>query len=58
VDKDSIPWFFPSFNRFLSNIPEDDWYLTPGDTNLNESAHPYTNQHTGTNLSLLEAIER
>ncbi|KAF8173596.1 hypothetical protein K438DRAFT_1610611 [Mycena galopus ATCC 62051] len=55
TDKDSIPWFFPSFNRFLSHIP--DWYLTPGDTNLNESAHPYTNQHTGTNLSLLEAIE-
>ncbi|KAJ7288735.1 hypothetical protein C8J57DRAFT_1642908 [Mycena rebaudengoi] len=57
-DKDSIPWFFPSINGFLSAIPEDDWYLTPGDTNLNESAHPFTNQHTGTNLSLLEAIER
>ncbi|KAJ7829605.1 hypothetical protein B0H13DRAFT_2372459 [Mycena leptocephala] len=58
TDKDSIPWFFPSFNQFLSKIPEDDWYLTPGNTNLNESAHPYTNQHTGTNLSLLEAIEK
>ncbi|KAJ7211971.1 hypothetical protein C8J57DRAFT_1733157 [Mycena rebaudengoi] len=57
-DKDSIPWFFPSINGFLSAIPEDDWYLTPGDTNLNESAHPFTNQHTGTNLSLLEATER
>ncbi|KAJ7486492.1 hypothetical protein FB451DRAFT_949962, partial [Mycena latifolia] len=57
-DKDSIPWFFPSINRFLSNMSEDDWGLTPGDTNLNESAHPYTNQHTGTNLSLLEAIQR
>ncbi|KAJ7119239.1 hypothetical protein C8R43DRAFT_1152428 [Mycena crocata] len=58
ADKLSIPWFFPSFNEFLSGIPEDDWYLTPGDTNLNESAHPYTNQHTGTNLSLLEAIQK
>ncbi|KAJ6482650.1 hypothetical protein C8R45DRAFT_932252 [Mycena sanguinolenta] len=57
-DKDSIPWFFPSINRFLSKIPEDDWYLTPGDTNLNESAHPYTNKRRRTNLSLLEAIER
>ncbi|KAJ6474737.1 hypothetical protein DFH09DRAFT_1343071 [Mycena vulgaris] len=57
-DKDSIPWFFPSINEFLSDMPEEDWYLTPGDTNLNESAHPYTNQHTGTNLSLLEAIQR
>ncbi|KAJ6466503.1 hypothetical protein DFH09DRAFT_1381711 [Mycena vulgaris] len=56
-DKDGAPWFFPSFNQFLSKIPEDDWLLTPGDTNLNESAHPYTNQHTGTNLSLLEAIQ-
>ncbi|KAJ7149385.1 hypothetical protein C8R43DRAFT_1192463 [Mycena crocata] len=58
ADKLSIPWFFPSFNEFLSGIPEDDWYLTPGDTNLNESAHPYTNQHTATNLSLLEAIQK
>ncbi|KAJ7138641.1 hypothetical protein C8R46DRAFT_1321667, partial [Mycena filopes] len=58
VDKASIPWFFPSVNEFLSKIPEEDWYLTPGDTNLNESAHPYTNQHTGTNLPLLEAIDR
>ncbi|KAJ7187531.1 hypothetical protein B0H12DRAFT_1040311, partial [Mycena haematopus] len=57
TDKDSAPWFFPSINRFLSKMPDDDWYLTPGDTNLNESAHPYTNQHTGTNLSLLEAID-
>ncbi|KAJ6601774.1 hypothetical protein DFH09DRAFT_1480824 [Mycena vulgaris] len=56
-DKDGAPWFFPSFKQFLSKIPEDDWLLTPGDTNLNESAHPYTNQHTGTNLSLLEAIQ-
>ncbi|KAJ7131025.1 hypothetical protein C8R44DRAFT_904076 [Mycena epipterygia] len=56
-DKDSIPWFFPSINEFLSDIPKDDWYLTPGDTNLNESAHPFINQHTGTNLSILEAIQ-
>ncbi|KAK7019126.1 hypothetical protein R3P38DRAFT_2715272 [Favolaschia claudopus] len=57
-DKDSIKeWFWPSINEFLSEIPREDWYLTPGDTNLNESAHPYTNQHTGTNLPLLVAIQ-
>lgn len=48
----------PSVNRFTSKIPEEDWYLTPGDTNLNESAHPFTNMHTGINLSLLEAISQ
>lgn len=42
----------------MSKISEDDWYLTPGDTNLNESAHPFTNVHTGINLSLLEAISQ
>ncbi|KAJ7086972.1 hypothetical protein C8R44DRAFT_900928 [Mycena epipterygia] len=57
ADKDSAPWFFPSINRFLSNMSEEEWLLTPGDTNLNESAHPHTNQHTGTNLTLLEAIQ-
>ena len=42
----------------MSKISEEDWYLTPGDTNLNESAHPFTNMHTGINLSLLEAISQ
>ncbi|KAJ7164603.1 hypothetical protein C8R43DRAFT_946418 [Mycena crocata] len=50
ADKESIPWFFPSFNQFLWQFPENDWYLTPGDTSLND--------HTGTNLSILEAIQR
>ena len=54
--KKGSPWFIPSVNQFMSKIPETDWYLTPGDTNLNESAHPFTNMHTGINLSLLEAI--
>ncbi|KAJ7719347.1 hypothetical protein DFH07DRAFT_761173, partial [Mycena maculata] len=56
-DKDSISWFWPSINEHLSKIPKEDWYLTRSDTNLNESAHPYTNQHTGTNLPLLSAIQ-
>ncbi|KAJ6472097.1 hypothetical protein C8R45DRAFT_936754 [Mycena sanguinolenta] len=36
-DKDSIKdWFWSSINKFFSEIPKEDWYLTPGDTNLNE----------------------
>ncbi|PPR05947.1 hypothetical protein CVT24_004653 [Panaeolus cyanescens] len=56
IDKKGSPWFIPSVNQFMSKISEEDWYLTPGDTNLNESAHPFTNAFTGTNLSLMEAI--
>ncbi|KAJ7059971.1 hypothetical protein C8F01DRAFT_1370227 [Mycena amicta] len=56
ADKDSIPWFFPSFNGNLSRIPKEDWATTPRDTNLNESAHPFTNQNTGTNLVILDAV--
>nr|GAT42802.1 predicted protein [Mycena chlorophos] len=55
ANKDSIPWFFPSFNPNLSKISKENWATTPGDTNINESAHSYTNQHTGTNLALLDA---
>ncbi|KII84398.1 hypothetical protein PLICRDRAFT_179640 [Plicaturopsis crispa FD-325 SS-3] len=57
-DKKHCSWFFPSLNQFFSKMSEEDWFLTPGHTNLNESAHPFTNQHTGINLSLLEGIER
>ncbi|KAF9032434.1 hypothetical protein BJ165DRAFT_1568600 [Panaeolus papilionaceus] len=56
-DKKSCPWFIPSLNQYMSKIPEEDWLLTPGDTNLNESAHPFTNLHTGINLKLLDAVK-
>lgn len=56
ADKKPHRWFFASINANLSRIELDDWHLTPSDTNLNESAHPYTNQHTGTGLTLVEAI--
>lgn len=56
-DKEPYPWFFPSVMKHQTKIPQEIWYLTPGDTNLNESAHPFTNQFTGTNLSLLDAIQ-
>ncbi|KAF8179702.1 hypothetical protein K438DRAFT_1768737 [Mycena galopus ATCC 62051] len=47
-----------SFNGAKILNKKSSEYLTPGDTHLNESAHPYTNRHTGTNLALLEAIDR
>ena len=57
ADKKPHPWFWGSVNEHLSKISHEDWCLTPGDTNLNEGAHPFTNMRTGTGLSLLEAIE-
>ncbi|KAF8186408.1 hypothetical protein BJ912DRAFT_819653, partial [Pholiota molesta] len=57
IDKKSAPWFMASVNRFMSKIPEDLWHTTPGHTNLNESAHPFTNMHTGINQPVLEAIK-
>lgn len=58
ADKEPHPWFWGSVNKFMSRIPINDWDATRGDTNVNESAHPYTNMHTGINLSILDAIER
>ncbi|EDR04794.1 uncharacterized protein LACBIDRAFT_330283 [Laccaria bicolor S238N-H82] len=58
IDKKSSPWFIPSINQYMSKIHEEDWFLTPGDTNLNESAHPHTNLHTGIGLPILEAIQK
>ncbi|KDQ61129.1 hypothetical protein JAAARDRAFT_191240 [Jaapia argillacea MUCL 33604] len=55
-DKKGCSWFFGTINRNFSKIVTEDWFTTPFDTNLNESAHPFTNLHTGTNLSLLDAI--
>ncbi|KDR64835.1 hypothetical protein GALMADRAFT_149254 [Galerina marginata CBS 339.88] len=57
ADKKGSPWFIPSVNRFMSKIPRDDWFLSPGHTNLNESAHPFTNAHTGINLPISQAIK-
>ena len=57
-DKKPHPWFIPSLNEFFSKIAKEDWYLTPGDTNLNESTHPATNMQTGTNLPLLDSITK
>jgi len=42
----------------MTKMPKEDWFLTPGDTNLNESMHPHTNMHTGTGLPILDAIQK
>jgi len=55
-DKKPSKWFFPSLCESFSQISHRNWLLTPGDTNLNESAHPASNQHRGIRLSLLDAI--
>lgn len=57
ADKDPHPWFFPSLMKSQTKMSKESWLVTPGDTNLNESSHPFTNQFTGTNLSLLDGIQ-
>ncbi|KAL0947450.1 hypothetical protein HGRIS_013557 [Hohenbuehelia grisea] len=39
-----------------SKIYPDDWDIIEDTTNINEGQHFWTSRHTGTNLSLLEAI--
>ncbi|KAK0466054.1 uncharacterized protein EV420DRAFT_1636650 [Desarmillaria tabescens] len=56
-DKKGKPWFIALINEHHSHILIDDWYKSPGNTNLNESAHPFMNIHTGIGLSLIEAIK-
>ncbi|KAE9386169.1 hypothetical protein BT96DRAFT_1026346 [Gymnopus androsaceus JB14] len=57
MDKKQAPWFVPLINEHHTQIPREDWFLSPSDTNLNEGAHPFTNFRSGTGLALLEAID-
>ncbi|KAJ2919368.1 hypothetical protein MD484_g1015, partial [Candolleomyces efflorescens] len=57
VDKNPTPWFIPSININMSKMAREDWLATPTHTSLNESAHPFTNQRTGTGRSILDAIQ-
>lgn len=50
------PWYLPSVNRFLSPMKEENWNLTPNDTNMAETAHAARNQETGIGRPLLAAI--
>ncbi|TFY62625.1 hypothetical protein EVJ58_g3736, partial [Rhodofomes roseus] len=56
-DKKPHPWYWAALNRNFSRMPGEDWDTTASDTNLNESAHPFTNQSTGINRPILEAIK-
>ncbi|KAJ2926622.1 hypothetical protein H1R20_g10478, partial [Candolleomyces eurysporus] len=58
ADKKPYPWFIPSVNSFMSKIDFWDWNSAPSSTNLNESAHSYTNRHTEIGLTLLDAVKR
>ncbi|PBK62050.1 hypothetical protein ARMSODRAFT_1025177 [Armillaria solidipes] len=57
ANKKGQPYFVALINEHHTKIPEEDWYLSPSDTNMNESAHPYTNLRTGTHLTLADGIE-
>ncbi|KAJ7440024.1 hypothetical protein FB451DRAFT_966547, partial [Mycena latifolia] len=50
-------WIPSSLIKTRSGIHPDDWDITDGTTNLNEGQHHWTNQQTGTKLTILEAIE-
>ncbi|KAJ6629706.1 hypothetical protein B0H10DRAFT_2208657 [Mycena sp. CBHHK59/15] len=50
-------WIIPSLIKSRSRILPEDWDITDSTTNLNEGQHHWTNQKTGTKLSLVEAIE-
>ncbi|KAK0440373.1 hypothetical protein EV421DRAFT_1905514 [Armillaria borealis] len=57
ANKKGQPYFVALINEHHTKIPEEDWYLSPSNTNMNESAHPYTNLRTGTHLTLADRIE-
>ncbi|KAJ7478916.1 hypothetical protein FB451DRAFT_950269, partial [Mycena latifolia] len=50
-------WIPSSLIKTRSGILPDDWDITDGTTNLDEGQHHWTNQQTGTKLTILEAIE-
>ncbi|KAF8170836.1 hypothetical protein K438DRAFT_1982394 [Mycena galopus ATCC 62051] len=50
------PWIFPSINKFLSNIPDDSWVITPNHSNIVETMHAGCNAETAIRVGLLTAI--
>ncbi|KAJ7111160.1 hypothetical protein C8R43DRAFT_904091, partial [Mycena crocata] len=51
-------WIIPCLIESQSGISPESWRSTPATTNTGESQHHWTNSITGTNLSLVEAIEK
>ncbi|KAF8989012.1 hypothetical protein BDZ89DRAFT_1055288, partial [Hymenopellis radicata] len=56
TQKVSHSWLLGGFNPALSKMDEESWKLSPSHTNLVESAHTATNDSTGINLPIVEAI--
>ncbi|KAJ7713619.1 hypothetical protein B0H16DRAFT_1252776, partial [Mycena metata] len=50
------PWILPSVNKFLSNITDDNWDITPNHSNIAETAHAGRNKETSTGVGLLTGI--
>ncbi|KAE9399812.1 hypothetical protein BT96DRAFT_788089, partial [Gymnopus androsaceus JB14] len=50
------PYIASGIFRFRSRMTDTAWATTNGTTNINESQHKWTNQHTGIKLPLAEAI--
>ncbi|KAJ6619645.1 hypothetical protein B0H10DRAFT_1946692 [Mycena sp. CBHHK59/15] len=50
------PWVLPSVNKFLSNIKDEDWDITPVHSNYVETAHAGRNAETAVGVGLLTAI--
>ena len=50
------PWYLPSVNCHLSPMNEENWNLTPDDTNFAETAHVACNTKGGISRPLLTAI--
>ncbi|KAJ7862394.1 hypothetical protein B0H14DRAFT_2575464 [Mycena olivaceomarginata] len=56
--KEMSDWIIPCLAKSRSRMHPEDWDSTPSTTNTGETQHHWTNSLTGTNLSLVEAIER
>ncbi|KAJ7087038.1 hypothetical protein C8R43DRAFT_310073 [Mycena crocata] len=50
-------WILPCLVKSQSPMSADNWENTPATTNTGEGQHAWTNSHTGTGLTLVEAIE-
>ncbi|KAJ7162387.1 hypothetical protein C8R46DRAFT_1353332 [Mycena filopes] len=56
LQKLANPWILPSVNKYLSNISNDNWAITPNHSNLVETAHAGRNAETSTGVALLTGI--
>ncbi|KAJ7708666.1 hypothetical protein B0H17DRAFT_1263787 [Mycena rosella] len=50
------PWVLPSINKYLSKISDENWDITPNQSNIAETAHTGCNAETSIGVGLLTAI--